>query len=96
MPHLFIRKGENHNYLERKDQGDYTMDISNANIKIQCPNCSFEIDVLLKQVVAEELILCPGCTKEIKLLDETGSVSRAQAEIDNAIEEFGRQLNRRM
>jgi uncharacterized Zn finger protein len=71
------------------------MDISNSSVKIQCPNCSFEIEVLLKQVIAEELILCPGCTKEIKLVDKDGSVSRAQAEIDEALEDFGRQLKRR-
>ena len=68
------------------------MDISNVLVKIPCPVCSFEIEALLKQVIAEELILCPGCTKEIKLVDNNGSVSRAQAEIDNAFEEFGRQL----
>lgn len=68
------------------------MDISRVPVKMRCPNCSFEIEALLKQVIAEELILCPGCTKEIKLVDENGSVSRAQAEIDKAFEEFGRQL----
>ncbi len=47
------------------------MNISSSPIKIHhCPNCLFEIEVLLKQVVAEELILCPGRTKEIKLIDE--------------------------
>jgi uncharacterized Zn finger protein len=64
------------------------MDISNFLISIQCPNCSFEVEVLLKQVIAEEVILCPGCTKEIKLVDENGSASRAQVEINEALGDF--------
>jgi hypothetical protein len=68
------------------------MDISNIPIRIQCPNCSFEVEVLLKQVIAEEIILCPGCTKEIKLVDKNGSGSRAQGEINEALEDFGRKL----
>jgi hypothetical protein len=68
------------------------MDISNIPIRIQCPNCSFEVEVLLKQVIAEEIILCPGCTKEIKLVDKDGSASRAQGEINEALEDFGRKL----
>ncbi len=64
------------------------MDISNLQVSIQCPNCSFEVEVLLKQVIAEEVILCPGCTKEIRLIDENGSASRAQAELNEVFLDF--------
>lgn len=66
------------------------MDISTFPVKIPCPSCSFEIEVLLKQVIAEEVILCPGCMKEIKLVDENGSAKRAQSRINEALEDFGR------
>lgn len=71
------------------------MDISRIPAKMQCPNCSFEIDLFLKQFVTEELLLCPGCLKEIQLVDENGSVSRAQVEINEAFEDFARQLAKR-
>lgn len=59
------------------------MDISNHRVKLRCPNCSFETDVQLKQFIAEEIIICPGCLKEIKLIDENGSTSRAQKKLKN-------------
>jgi Zn finger protein HypA/HybF involved in hydrogenase expression len=60
-------------------------DISNHPITIECPNCHFKIDVLLKQVIAEEIIICPGCRNNIKLVDEGGSTRRANQEIKSAI-----------
>jgi hypothetical protein len=65
------------------------MDISNLQVSIQCPNCSFEVEVLLKQVIAEEVILCPSCTNEIQLIDENGSASRAQVELNEVLGNFG-------
>jgi endogenous inhibitor of DNA gyrase (YacG/DUF329 family) len=70
------------------------IDILSHSVTITCPNCSFEIEVLLKQVKSEESIICPGCSKDIQLVDEGGSVSRAQTEINEALEGFGRQLSR--
>lgn len=68
------------------------MDISNHSVNMQCPNCSYEIEVLLKQFMAEEIIICPGCSKEIKLIDKDGSISRWQTEINETLEDFGRKL----
>jgi hypothetical protein len=50
--------------------------------------------VLLKQVISEEILICPGCYQEIQLLDEEGAVRRAQAEIGEALSELERQIKR--
>lgn len=42
--------------------------------------------------MAEEIIICPGCSKEIKLIDKDGSISRWQTEINETLEDFGRKL----
>lgn len=48
-------------------------DISNHPIAVKCPNCNFRIDVLLKQVIAEETIILSRCRNNIKLRDKGGS-----------------------
>jgi Zn finger protein HypA/HybF involved in hydrogenase expression len=70
------------------------MDISYQAIELACPNCHYTVEVLLKQVMAEEKTLCPGCYAEIQLVDEGGSARQAQAEIDQALADLERQLRR--
>lgn len=41
---------------------------------IECPNCGYDIKVLIKQIVFEEMIICPGCLKEIQLIDENSAL----------------------
>jgi len=70
------------------------MDISYQVVNLECPNCTFVIEVLLKQVIAEEAVLCPGCLKEIQLIDEGGSARRVQSEIERALADLTRQFRR--
>ncbi len=70
------------------------MDISYQEIQFECPNCGYVTEVLLRQVMAEETILCPGCYIEIQLVDEGGSFRRAQSEIDEAFTGLQRTLRR--
>ncbi len=67
-------------------------DISYNSITIECPNCQFQIEVLIKQVIAEETIVCPGCLKDIKLVDDGSSFLHANQEINNALEELTKTL----
>lgn len=70
------------------------MDISFQAVEIECPQCNHVIEVLLKQVMAEETVLCPGCYSEIQLVDEGGSLKQAQADLDAALSDLERQLRR--
>jgi hypothetical protein len=70
------------------------MDISYQVVDLECPNCTFVIEVLLKQVMAEEAVLCPGCLEEIQLIDEGGSARHAQSEIERALADLTRQFRR--
>lgn len=64
------------------------MDISYESIEFECPNCGFVNETLVKQVVAEETVVCPGCYAEIHLVDDGGSVRRAQSDIDGALRDL--------
>jgi transcription initiation factor TFIIIB Brf1 subunit/transcription initiation factor TFIIB len=68
------------------------MDLSYLTIELNCPKCNFLVEVILKQVTAEETILCPGCLIEIQLIDEGKSVERAQHDIDEALNDYFRSL----
>jgi len=70
------------------------VDISFQAVEIECPQCNHVIEVLLKQVMAEETVLCPGCYAEIQLVDEGGSLKQAQADLDAALSDLERQLRR--
>lgn len=62
------------------------MDISFQVINLGCPVCQFTFEVLLKQIINEELIVCPGCLSEIQLVDEGGEINRAQQEMEEVID----------
>lgn len=68
------------------------MDFSLLSIDLECPKCGFGIEVLMKQVAAEETILCPGCLAEIQLIDDGGSSRRIERDINNILDQFRRSL----
>ena len=70
------------------------VDISYQSVQFECPKCNYVIEVLLRQVMAEETVLCPGCYVEIQLQDEGGSVRRSGPDIDSALSDLKRQLRR--
>jgi hypothetical protein len=72
--------------------GDF--DISYNSVTVECPNCQFQIDILIKQVIAEETIICPGCLKDIKLVDEGASFLHANREIINALDDLAKSFRK--
>lgn len=64
------------------------MDLSYFSIELNCPICNFILDILMKQVMAEEVVICPGCLSEIQLVDDGGSSNRAQRDINNALKDI--------
>ena len=69
-----------------------TMDLPYQTVDLQCPRCGYIIEVLLKQVMTEETVLCSGCYAEIHLRDEGGSAQRAQTKFSDALADLKRQL----
>lgn len=65
-----------------------SLDISHIVVEYKCPKCSWPIEVLMKQLIAEEIVICPNCLVDIQLVDKNGSCGRAQKDIDEAIDNF--------
>jgi hypothetical protein len=70
------------------------MNIPYQVVDLECPNCGFLMQVLLKQVIAEETVLCLGCLEEVQLIDEGGSVGDAQRETERVLADLARRLER--
>jgi len=68
-------------------------DISYNLVTVECPECQFQINILIKQVIAEETIICPGCLQDIKLVDEGSSTQHANQETNHALDELKRSLS---
>ncbi len=68
------------------------MDLSYQEITIECPECQFHFEIFLKQVTAEERVICPGCLAEIQLQDEGGSLSHTEREIEESLRKLLRGL----
>lgn len=66
--------------------GDF--DMSYNSVTVECPNCQFQIDILIKQVIAEETIICPGCLQDVKLIDEGSSARHINEEINGTLDKF--------
>lgn len=59
-----------------------------------CPNCGYEFEFTLLQVRLQETIICPCCKRNIRLVDEGASTEIGRRQIDEAISEFERSLER--
>jgi len=71
-----------------------SLDISNIVVEIKCPNCSWPIEILIKQAIAEEIVICPNCLNDIQLGDKDGSCGHAQKDINEALDDFRREIER--
>lgn len=71
-----------------------SIDISHVVVEYKCPKCSWPMEVLLKQAIAEENVICPNCLIDIQLVDKDGSCGRAQRDIDEVLDHFKREIER--
>ena len=55
---------------------------------LECPQCSYGMDVELLSVRLEATIFCPCCKIAIQLVDADASVHGSQKEIESAIKGF--------
>lgn len=66
--------------------------IDNQKIDVSCPKCSFKNSVTLKQIENQEGIICGGCRRSIKLVDQDGSVRRAIKNVNQEMNKLTKSL----
>ena len=64
--------------------------LDSAFMSLDCPRCSYAIDVELVSIRLESTIFCPCCKGRIQLVDGEASLHRAQKTIERAIDDFDR------
>lgn len=62
---------------------------------VPCPECSYPVWVLWAEIAAGTTVTCPCCRIRIRLVDETGSVQTAPAQMQAAVEALGEAFRRR-
>lgn len=70
------------------------IDLRYQPVAIPCPQCGFDIEVVLRQITEAETVVCPGCLVEVQLVDDGGSVMRAQHEVNLAVTELCHQFKK--
>ena len=66
--------------------------IDKEKINIPCPKCGFENSVTLKQIGNQESVICGGCKRTIKLVDEDGSVCRGIKNVNQEVNKLTKLL----
>ncbi len=70
------------------------IDIGKSKISLTCPLCKFINHVTLEDVSKGKSIICNGCLKTIKLVDNEGSTKKAIKTIKQATNDLSNNLKR--
>lgn len=62
------------------------MNLDEAEIQFECPQCGFINSVRIRQVRLEDQIICDGCLETIHLRDDAASTARAVDDIQQALD----------
>ena len=61
-------------------------------IDFQCPSCGFSNKATIKQVRINDLIICRGCKRNIRLVDHFDTTKKALRTFNKALREFEEQI----
>ena len=70
-----------------------TIDLSEMQFTIPCPNCRFGNKIRIKDVQLMKTILCCGCHCKINLIDKNNTVKRKIPEMQNALDSLFDKMN---
>ena len=62
--------------------------LDRAFITINCPACTYALDIQLRSIRLEERVFCPCCKVAIRLADADASTHVASAGLDGAVAEI--------
>jgi len=58
-------------------------------LDVPCPVCGYLVWVIMAEIVSGSMVICPCCRVGIRLVDQTGSIQVAAAQMQAAIEALG-------
>lgn len=76
------------------DTSGFDFDVAKMTVKLNCPKCQAPNEVTLGQVKREETVTCAGCNTAIKLHDKDKSVDKAVSNVNGAMDDLKKTLDR--
>ena len=73
----------------------YYRELEKVFASAPCPSCAYEFEFQLIDVRLGGRVYCSNCKATIQLVDPHASFERARAEIDGAIDDLGRTIDRK-
>jgi len=70
--------------------------ITDREIEIKCPECSYVQVVTLEDMVKEKRIICGGCKKTIKLKLEGDDPAKVEKELEKLLSSFSKEIKIRI
>lgn len=61
-------------------------------LKVSCPRCQYEIEVLFRLAQLEDMVFCPGCKARIQFSDDNASGHKARRETHRALGNLRQEL----
>jgi hypothetical protein len=68
------------------------LDLMGHPMEVPCPRCGYPVWVVLAEVAAGITVICPCCRVQIRLVDATGSVQVANAQVQEALDDLAKTL----
>ena len=70
------------------------INLGKHKIGFQCPACGFSNKATIKQVRINDLIICRGCKRNIRMVDHFDTIKKALCSFNRAIKEFEEQIKK--
>lgn len=70
-------------------------EVMRHTVDVPCPRCGYLVWVIMAEIVSGSMVMCPCCRVGIRLIDETGSVQVAAAQMQAALDALGDVFKRR-
>lgn len=61
-------------------------DLDKFEIEIPCPRCGFYEPVTVKQVRLDDVVICRGCKRNLRLVDQMHEVAKARNQLRAAVQ----------
>ena len=67
----------------------FSREFMSHTLDLPCPVCGYLVWVIMAEIVSGSMVICPCCRVGIRLVDQTGSVQVAAAQMQAAVEALG-------
>lgn len=64
------------------------MNLGGHKVNAKCPNCGFTIKIILDEAKKGITKVCPGCKKNVKLVDKNNSIKQAEKSLDTLMNDI--------